>query len=178
MQGYAVFFRGVNVGGHRKLPMAALREALVKAGFPACKSYIQSGNLALLSPWSKAETLERIDQVIARDFGFSAQALALTEPEVALALTENPFAESPLPPNRIHVAFHMEGWSPFDPAGQPVGDDKARIISGGIADYLETPDGLSSSKLAEIYSRRMKDSVTARNLRTVEKVHEMLAGLG
>ena len=37
--------RGVNVGGHNKLPMAHLREIAADAGFAEVRTYIQSGNL-------------------------------------------------------------------------------------------------------------------------------------
>ena len=40
-----VLLRGINVGGHRKVPMAELRDALVDAGFESVSTYIQSGNV-------------------------------------------------------------------------------------------------------------------------------------
>ena len=41
--------RGVNVGGHNKLPMARLRSIAADAGFSDVRTYIQSGNLVGLS---------------------------------------------------------------------------------------------------------------------------------
>ena len=37
--------RGINVGGHRKILMAELRELYETLGFEDVKSYIQSGNV-------------------------------------------------------------------------------------------------------------------------------------
>ena len=38
--------RGIGVGGHRKLPMAELRETCRSAGFAAVRSHIQSAGSA------------------------------------------------------------------------------------------------------------------------------------
>ena len=45
MKTYIALLRGINVGGHRKVPMAELRELLTKIGLSNVKSYIQSGNV-------------------------------------------------------------------------------------------------------------------------------------
>ena len=37
--------RGINVGGHRKVPMAELRQLMTDLGFDQVKTYIQSGNI-------------------------------------------------------------------------------------------------------------------------------------
>jgi uncharacterized protein (DUF1697 family) len=42
--------RGINVGGHKKVPMAQLREVLEGAGFADVKTYVQSGNVVLTAP--------------------------------------------------------------------------------------------------------------------------------
>lgn len=43
MTTWIALFRGINVGGHQMLPMAALRTTLERAGLQAVRSYIQSG---------------------------------------------------------------------------------------------------------------------------------------
>jgi uncharacterized protein (DUF1697 family) len=46
---YVALLRGVNVGGARPLPMAALRDALTAAGHRKVRTYVQSGNVVLES---------------------------------------------------------------------------------------------------------------------------------
>lgn len=41
---YAALLRGIDVGGHRKLPMAWLRELLTGLGHTGAATYLQSGN--------------------------------------------------------------------------------------------------------------------------------------
>ena len=49
MTSYAVFLRGINVGGIN-IKMAALREALQAAGFQDAGTLLASGNVAWLAP--------------------------------------------------------------------------------------------------------------------------------
>ncbi|EPR73829.1 hypothetical protein ADIWIN_1189 [Winogradskyella psychrotolerans RS-3] len=49
MQTYIALLRGINVGGHKKVPMAELKELLSKSGLNNVKTYIQSGNVIFQS---------------------------------------------------------------------------------------------------------------------------------
>lgn len=55
---YLVLFRGINVGGKNKVPMAELRALLADLWFRDIRTYIQSGNAVLRSDL-KAETIAR-----------------------------------------------------------------------------------------------------------------------
>ena len=57
---YVVLFRGINVGGRNKIPMAELREHL-SADFDNVRTYIQSGNVLLESDLSATKVAEHID---------------------------------------------------------------------------------------------------------------------
>lgn len=57
---YVVLFRGINVGGRNKIPMAELREHL-SADFTNVSTYIQSGNVILESDLSATKVAEHID---------------------------------------------------------------------------------------------------------------------
>lgn len=57
---YVVLFRGINVGGRNKIPMAELREHL-STDFDNVRTYIQSGNVLLESELSAAKVAEHID---------------------------------------------------------------------------------------------------------------------
>ena len=45
MSTQVALLRGINVGGHRKLPMAELRELCLELGWKDVRTYIQSGNV-------------------------------------------------------------------------------------------------------------------------------------
>ncbi len=50
---WIALFRGINVGGHRKLPMKELVAELEDLGLSAVQTYIQSGNAIFRSTWSR-----------------------------------------------------------------------------------------------------------------------------
>ena len=49
MKTFIALLRGINVGGHKKVPMAELRELLTKIGLENVQTYIQSGNVVFQS---------------------------------------------------------------------------------------------------------------------------------
>ena len=55
MKTYIALLKGINVGGHKKVPMADLRELLSKVGFEKVQTYIQSGNVVLILPKNAIE---------------------------------------------------------------------------------------------------------------------------
>lgn len=172
MSVWIVLLRGVNVGGHNKLPMAELRWALEAAGFNRVQTYIQSGNIVLAADRDGPAVAEAVSGLIEREFGFRPDCLALGADALKAALADAPFAPE-TDPSRAHLFFHMGADLPdiSDLSAQP--GDKARLTPGEIAHYLDTPDGMSQSKLAEALSRRLKSATTARNLRTCLKLLEM-----
>lgn len=67
---YVALLRGVNVGGKRKVPMSALREALERAGYARVRTYIQSGNVLLETDRPAAEIEDHVEATLERAFGF------------------------------------------------------------------------------------------------------------
>ena len=175
MAGWVVLLRGVNVGGHRKLPMAELRAHLSQAGFADPQSYIQSGNLVVQSAQDRGVVRDQVRAVIEQNFGFLADVLVLSAKELNLALAANPFTASDLNPSRIHLFFHMNSGDVTSIDDLKAADDPARSESGALAHYLSTPDGMSVSELAKLVSARLAKSATARNLRTCLKLADMVA---
>ena len=47
---YAALLRGINVGGRKKVPMAALRELLDSLGYADVTTHLQSGNAVFSAP--------------------------------------------------------------------------------------------------------------------------------
>jgi uncharacterized protein (DUF1697 family) len=51
--------RGVNVGGHRKVPMAELRALMEELGYEDVRTYVQSGNVVFTGPDETPEQASR-----------------------------------------------------------------------------------------------------------------------
>ena len=167
------FLRGVNVGGAGKLPMAEFRAMLGGMGLDAVRTYIQSGNAVFESERPAGELEVAIRDGVAERFGFAPETFVLTEGEVAAASSDHPFRDAD--PKFVHVCFLRE---------TPVPDEAAlRVLAlpgdgwhiGPHRFTLHTPGGYGTSKLAEQLPRLLPKPMTARNLRTLAALREMIA---
>ena len=94
MNTYITLLKGINVGGHKKVPMAELRESLTKSGFQNVQTYIQSGNVMLQSKIGDISTIEiGIEKTIKDDFGFEVSVLVKTRKELQCIFDNSPFEE-------------------------------------------------------------------------------------
>lgn len=95
MKTYIALLRGINVGGHKKMPMVELRELFIKAGFENVETYIQSGNIIFHA--SKTNTTEieiKIHLAILDHFNFDVPVIVKTRNEL-LSIFENcPFPQT------------------------------------------------------------------------------------
>jgi uncharacterized protein (DUF1697 family) len=174
---FVALLRGVNVGGHNKLPMADLRTALAADGLDAVRTYIQSGNVVLDSPTREVEVVAaRVRSVIARGFGLDVPVLALTAGDLHDLSDANPYAHEP-DPRRVHAIV-----LPHPPTPAGLGQVSARqeaatakgsrdtvTVLGRVA-YLHTPDGFGTSLLAKSLTSGASNPLadgTARNWATV-----------
>mgnify|MGYP003117953361 FL=1 len=91
---YIVLLKGINVGGHKKVPMADLRNLLTTSGFKNVKTYIQSGNVILESATKDIAKIESdITAVILKHFGFEVSVLVKTRVDLERIFKASPFSE-------------------------------------------------------------------------------------
>ena len=171
-------FRGVNVGGHHKLPMKDLKALMEADGFTDVATYIQSGNVVFRSAMSEADTAARIETAIEKRFGFRPPLFLVTAEHLRKLLAENPFRNHEHKGKGQHFMFLKA------PATSADLDALAALKANGedfkLTDdvfYLYAPEGIGRSKLAEKIGRYIKADMTARNLNTVETLLEMAKGL-
>lgn len=173
MEQWVVLFRGINVGGHRKLPMAELRVALSGLGFENPRTYIQSGNLVVGSDRNGTEISDMIAELVETQFGFRPDILVLARDQFVDTVKDCPFLGEAYDPSRAFVFFHVAPDVVFD-APLPEDDKSSELANGTNAHYLHAPEGLSKSLLGEVLSRRIGKQTTARNIRTCNKIIELV----
>lgn len=168
------FIRGINVGGHRKVPMAALRADLEAAGFGDVRTYIQSGNVVYRARdvSTPADDAAAIAEVIRRAHGFTPAVMAFEAADVAAHLQASPFRDTD--PSRAFLVF-VDG----DPAdlGDPAPyatDGEQWQLGDGVV-HLHCPNGLGRSKLGGHHAASTKIATTTRNLRTIAAVLAIVA---
>lgn len=78
---YIALLRGINVGGHKIIKMADLKQAFESIGLKQVKTYIQSGNIVFKSEEDITFLKERIQSEIKNVFGFDVPVMLRTHEE-------------------------------------------------------------------------------------------------
>ena len=175
MSTWIALFRGINVGGHRKLPMKELVAELEVLGHSAVSTYIQSGNAVFRSGEKKASVLsDRISEAIESSHGFKPHVLVVSLKELRAAIKGSPFPKGEPAAKTVHLFFLSE--PPRKPDLVSMDAVKAKREKYVLAKrvlYLHTPDGFGKSKLAGKVERSLGVPTTARNWRSATKILEI-----
>lgn len=179
---YGALLRGINVGGSRKVPMAALRDVLTGLGHRDVATYLQSGNAVFTDTGGADETTLAASLVdaIHETFGFPVECLVRDAAHLRAVVDECPFPVADLQGKQLHVTYYSATVAPERFAGI---DRKAFLPEefrlGDRVLYLYAPDGIGRSKLAETLSRPRTTKglvATTRNWNTVVKMAELTRG--
>lgn len=164
---YVALLRGVNVGGHHKLPMKELTAIVEAAGGRRVSTYIQSGNVVFQARPSQAAGLaSSIADGIAARCGFRVPVVLRAIDEVRAAIDQNPFVG--VEPRALHLGFLAEK----PPAAAVAGLDPDRFAPDRFAVrgreiYFCYPNGMGRSKLTLGYFKPLATVCTVRNWNTV-----------
>src|SRR5688572_12421309 len=92
MGSYAVFLRGINVGGIN-IKMAELREALKAAGFADARTLLASGNVVLASTLDAAAVKRECEKCLRVTFGYDAWVVVLDAARVSELVAACPYPD-------------------------------------------------------------------------------------
>jgi len=171
--------RGINVGGHKKIAMSALREMLTKLGFDDVQSLLQSGNLVFRSGNQTESQLERLlETETEKRLGVQAAFFVRTPEELKNAVARNPFPEeAKRDPGHLLVMFLKDA-----PDKKSVEALQAAIVGSEIvrADgrnaYIVYPDGIGTSRLTNaVIEKKLGTRGTGRNWNTILKLAAIAA---
>ena len=172
MTTYVALLRGVNVGGHRRVPMAELRALLESLDHTHVTTYLQSGNAVFRSARGDEQVLGReISDEVLRRLGVATAVLVRPGAELAAVAAANPWPEREQDPKRLHVAYltsvpesagHLSRFAP----------DEVRVVER--AAYLWYADGAGRSRLTlDALERALGVTATARNWTTATTLARM-----
>ncbi|QAY77348.1 DUF1697 domain-containing protein [Sphingosinicella sp. BN140058] len=174
MARFIALLRGINVGGHRKLPMADLRSLAEGLGLAGVRTYVASGNLVFSADGQDAGTLEvRLEGAIAERFGFAVDVIVREADHWARLAAGNPFPEqSAATPNYVMMTIGKRPATDADvEALRPRAAADERVERVGEALWFWFGAGSGRSKLA---AAPLRDVWTARNWRTVQTIGTLL----
>lgn len=173
---YVALLRGINVGGHNKVPMAELRALCAELGWEEVQSYVQSGNLVFESAGPPARLETELERAIERRFELSIAVIVRAAADWPAYVAGNPFpGASESAPNAVMLAL-----SKAPPkAGAVEGlleraADGERVERVGDAHWIHYAGGSARSKISPgLLDRLVGSPVTTRNWRTVLKLDEL-----
>ncbi|ART68641.1 pyridoxamine 5-phosphate oxidase [Mycobacterium dioxanotrophicus] len=169
MPRYAVFLRGVNVGGVN-LKMAEVANALTAAGFDNVKTILASGNVLLDSKSSAKAVRSKAEQALRDTFGYEAWVLVYDVDELRALSDDYPF-EREVEGHHSYVTFVSDADLLDELAAlEPGPEEKVQRGDGVLYWQVARHATLNSTIGKTMGKKRYKSSTTTRNLRTVEKV--------
>lgn len=176
---HVALLRGINVGGHNKLPMKDLAALFGEAGCNDVRTYIQSGNVVF---GATAGLARRIPDIMCRlindRFDLQIPVVTRSADELATIVSTNPYAGDGADEKQLHVAFLADtpsaaSLAALDPHRSP--PDEFVVHRAEI--YLRCPNGVARTKLTNAYfDATLETTSTMRNWRTTLKLLEMTGG--
>ena len=176
MTKFIAFLRGINVGGHRKLPMAELRLLLSSIGLMDVKTYIQSGNVVFKSNESDVVKLSRdIEKAIQTKFEFEVPVLVVTYHTLMEILQTNPMENDRIEHSYYIIPMETISQSQTEELMQiEVPNEHFSVTPHCIYFYAENGYGKAKCN-AHFFERKLKITTTARNHKTMLKLVSLAA---
>ena len=170
MTAYVALVRAVNVSGTGKLPKEELKAMGEACGFEQARTFINSGNLLFTSDLEESTVKKRIEAKLADHFGKPVPAFVRNAEEMAEAVKRNPFTDDKL----SRVMAHFIDDEPRQPMIEEARDIQGeRLALGPRLIYVSYGEGIGKSKLK---LPAVKQG-TARNMNSVVKIADLLAGM-
>lgn len=169
---FVALLRGINVGGHHKVPMPELKGLLEKNGYSHVRTLLNSGNVLFEEEDQEEAQLEKeISLLLENHFGFPIPVLIRRRSDIAKVIEDNPFAHIPMHKGiRRYVTF-IRG---------PVEVEHASIEGGDSFQILQKKDRMvfsvldvsktQSTDLMKALDKTYTKDITTRNWNTLLKL--------
>jgi uncharacterized protein (DUF1697 family) len=181
---YVAVLRGINVGGHRKVPMRDLRDCLHAQGFEDVSTHGNSGNVLFDAGVEEAaDVVTLVRRGIEERFGFSVPVAVLSTADFVSAIDRAPdwWAEEKdsWRHDAIFLAPPARPGDFLDEVG-PLGDAEDRVEAAGEVVFWSVPKkAYGRSPVAKVFNTSFYGNVTLRSSTTTLKLYDLVtAGHG
>ncbi|MFH6603110.1 DUF1697 domain-containing protein [Maribacter algicola] len=175
---YVAFLRGINVGGHHKVPMAELKKEMTKMGFTNVETLLNSGNVLFDSEENRLMDLEKgISDRLEKTFGFPIPTLIRNIDLIHDLLNEDPFKNIVVTKDiRLYVSFLNIDvkdptplpWSSEDGSYEILSRQDKTVLSVLDVSRSGTPQAMQALEL--FYGK----DITTRNWNTIKRIEKKL----
>jgi uncharacterized protein (DUF1697 family) len=175
---YVAFLRGINVGGHHKVPMADLRKELEELNFENIVTLLNSGNIIFDTITDNLESLEKmISGNLEKTFGFPVPTIIRKSKTICQLCNDAPFRDVKITKNiRLYVSFLKKNTQADLELPWTSSDNSYKIIERRDKTILSILD-LSVSKTPkamEALEKFFGKDTTTRNWKTIERIVKKL----
>lgn len=178
MNSYAVFLRGINVGGIN-IKMADLKAALADRGFDGVKTLLASGNAVVASSLGASAVKKDVEACLRETFGYDAWVVVLTAARVAALVEACPYpAEDKTTHTYVTLSSDTATLDELFEAGSHLDGTQQHRLGPEAMAWLAPAGGTLDSPFSKLSAKaRYKSTTTTRNLRTMIKVRDATAAL-
>jgi len=175
---YVALLRGINVGGRNLIKMPALTSLFVASGFQDVATYIQSGNVLLRSPETRADELtRRIEAMLGEALRYEATVVVRSHKQMRVVVDRAPEGFGAEPSKyRYDVIFLKEpltARTALKSVSTRAGVDEAHAGTG-VLYFSRLVSKATQSQLSKIVTSPIYSSVTIRNWNTTTKLLAMM----
>src|SRR5947207_1061985 len=176
MTAFVSLFRGINVGGQRKIKMSELKEAHEALGLWAVTPYIQSGSVVFQSDALDGELVRsQIEESFEKRFGFHSDVMIRSAAELQAIIEANPFQGQAGKETKwivvLFLATHPDADAQENLRAAYSGPEEFFLIGQELHIYY--PDSIGRSKFSGSFiEKKLKTPGTARNWNTILKLQE------
>ena len=168
--------RGINVGGHNKLPMALLKEIAGEIGIQNATTYIQSGNLVgrVTEDKSSHEWAEELSKALLKKTGMQLPVISFWVEEWKEVLENCPFEveeEKLLNVSVVEREIVVEKQDCL----ATISKGNERYAFKGRAFYLHSPEGYRTTAFTpQKLEKCLQQATTTRNWRSCRAIDALL----
>jgi len=170
---YAVFLRGINVGGNKSIKMAELKKMFEDMKFKNIKTILASGN-AVLETEKDPALEQKIEEKILKTFKMEVGVIVRPVSEIQKIVDAEPFKKITVTPlTRLYVTFLKEKPKsklkiPYESPGK---DYKILSVSDHeICSFLTLTPHHGTIDAMKILEKEFGKKITTRNWNTVLKI--------
>lgn len=175
---YCAFFRGINIGPHKKVPMARVKELFAEFGATDISTLLNSGNVVFTKNARNEHDLEHlIEHMMEREFGFLVPTIVRSRDEVQKMINAKPFAGIEVTKDIRLYATLLQKETPPPIALPYTSDDTSyRILAADNAVVYSVLDvsKTGTTEVMNVLEKEWGKEVTTRNWNTVEKVWNIM----
>ena len=175
---YCAFFRGINIGPHKKVPMARVKELFADFGASQIVTILNSGNVVFAKDARNEHDLEHlIEHMMEREFGFSVPTIIRSTDALKDMIHTDPFAGIFVTKDtRLYATLLKQETKP--PLSLPYSSDDAsyRIVKATTTVVYSMLDvsKTGTTQVMSVLEKKWGTDITTRNWNTIEKIWETI----